>query len=104
MGTELKSFLRMFAGCFGRREPAGHAALYVRGQLSNLPRKSVEPMADDAGIDPRALQKFLAQHRWDDGRMVRQTHAIVASDHAHRLGIGLIDETSFVKKGTKTPG
>ena len=104
MGRELKVFMRNFAGCFGRPEPAGHAELYVRGQLSNLPRKSVEPMADEAGIDPRALQKFLAQHLWDDAQMVRQTHAIVAREHAHPLSIGVIDETSFVKKGTKTPG
>jgi len=104
LGTELKSYMRKFEGCFGRHEPAGHAALYVRGQLSNLPRKSVEPMADQAGIDPRALQKFLAQHQWDDARMVRQTHAIVARDHAHPQSIGVIDETSFAKKGTKTPG
>ena len=104
LGRELKAFMRGFAGCFGRHEPAGHAELYVRGQLSNLPRKSVEPMADEAGIDPRALQKFLAQHCWDDALMVRRTHEIVARDHAHALSIGVIDETSFAKKGTKTPG
>lgn len=104
IGRELKVFMRKFAGCFGRPEPAGHAELYVRGQLSNLPRKSVEPMADEAGIDPRALQKFLAQHLWDEALMVRQTHAIVARDHAHPFSIGVIDETSYVKKGTKTPG
>ena len=104
IGRELKVFMRNFAGCFGRPEPAGHAELYVRGQLSNLPRKSVEPMADEAGIDPRALQKFLAQHLWDDALMVRQTHAVVARDHAHPLSIGVFDETSYAKKGTKTPG
>jgi SRSO17 transposase len=104
IGGELKAFMRRFSGCFGRPEPAGHAELYVRGQLSDLPRKSMEPMADEAGIDPRALQKFLGQHRWDDALMVRRTHQIVARDHAHAYSIGVIDETSFAKKGTKTPG
>lgn len=104
MGTELKHFLREFKGCFGRREPVCHAEVYVRSQLSNLPRKSVEPMADQAGIDPRALQKFLAQHQWDETQMVRQTYAIVARDYAHPRGLGVIDETSFAKKGNKTPG
>lgn len=83
IGVELKRFMREFAECFGRREPSGHAGLYVRSQLSNLPRKSMEPMADQAGIEPRALQKFLSLHQWDDGKMVHQTHAIVARDHAH---------------------
>lgn len=104
LGTELSRFMRQFANCFGRREPTEHAARYVRGQLSNLPRKSVEPMADEAGVDPRALQRFLAEHEWDDAQMVRRTHAIVARDHAHPQSIGVIDETSFAKKGTKTPG
>ena len=83
IGVELKRFMREFADCFGRREPSGHAGLYVRSQLSNLPRKSMEPMADQAGIEPRALQKFLSLHQWDDGKMVHQTHAIVARDHAY---------------------
>ena len=104
IGVELKRFMREFADCFGRREPSGHAGLYVRSQLSNLPRKSMEPMADQAGIEPRALQKFLSLHQWDDGKMVHQTHAIVARDHAYSNSIGIVDETSFVKKGAKTPG
>ena len=104
IGPELKRYMGQFAECFGRREPAEHARVYVRGQLSDLPRKSVEPMADQAGIDPRALQKFLAQHKWDDERMVKQLHQLVARDHSDPNAIGIIDETSFPKKGTKTPG
>lgn len=104
IGTELKRFMREFSECFGRREPSEHAQVYVRSQLSNLPRKSMEPMADQAGIEPRALQKFLSLHQWDDEKMTYQTHAIVARDHAHPNSIGIIDETSFVKKGAKTPG
>ena len=34
------------------------------------------------------IEKFLAQHQWDDARMVRQTHVIVARDHGHPLSIG----------------
>ena len=33
---------------------------YVQGQLSDLPRKSVEPMAGLAGVPPRTLQEFLS--------------------------------------------
>ena len=41
----LAEFLGEFADCFGRSEPREHLGHYVRGQLSNLPRKSVEPIA-----------------------------------------------------------
>lgn len=104
VGPELKRYMGEFTECFGRREPAEHARIYVCGQLSDLPRKSVEPIADQADIDPRALQKFLARHKWDDKLMVKQTFRIIARDHADPNAIGIIDETSFPKKGTKTPG
>ena len=104
IGPELKKFVNQFSECFGRREPIDHALTYISGQLSNLPRKSVEPMADQAGIDPRALQKFLAQHKWDHQAMVDRIYQLIAHDHAHPNAIGIIDETSFPKKGTKTPG
>ena len=34
-----------FDDCFARREPRDHLRTYVSGQLSDLERKSVEPMA-----------------------------------------------------------
>ena len=104
VGERLHHFMGEFRDCFGRREPAEHAERYVRGQQLNLPRKSMEPMADEAGIDPRALQKFLGQHRWDDRLMNTRLQQVVMRDHAHPQAIGIIDESSFAKKGDKTPG
>ena len=104
VGERLHRFMGEFKECFGRPEPAEHAERYVRGQHLNLPRKSMEPMADEAGIDPRALQKFLGQHRWDDRLMTTRLQQAVMRDHAHPQGIGIVDESSFAKKGDKTPG
>ena len=104
IGPELNAYLNQFEDCFGRREPVEHARTYVSGQLSDLPRKSVEPIADQAGTDPRALQKFLANHKWGHQSMVDRVCEITARDHAHKHAIGIIDETSFPKKGTKTAG
>ena len=39
LGPELADFLDEFADCFGRSEPRSHMAQYIRGQLSELPRK-----------------------------------------------------------------
>src|SRR5205823_3965225 len=82
---------------------------YVRGLLSDLPRKSVEPIALQAGTPVRTLQEFLRDHLWDfpQVRTLLQEHAAawVPSLPADDLGtVGLIDETSVVKQGTKTPG
>ena len=101
---ELTRYLHEFDGCFARRDTRAHFPVYVEGQLSKLPAKSCEPMALAAGVAPRTLQEFLAQHRWDEDAMRRRLHEIVVRDHAGPHSIGLIDETSDVKKGDKTPG
>jgi SRSO17 transposase len=77
---------------------------YVEGQLSDLSRKSVEPMALKVGVPVRTLQEFLSQHRWDNDRVRDRLQEIVVRDHSGPNSIGIIDETSFVKKGEKTPG
>jgi len=100
----LDTFLRQFDSGFGRREPVEHLKTYVLGQLSTLSRKSMEPMADAAGLEPRNLQNFLSLHEWDDLRVRDLLQQKVARDHRHPLTIGVIDETSHVKKGDKTPG
>lgn len=98
----LNRYLHEFDGCFGRSQTRGHLATYVRGQLSDLPRKSVEPMADAAGTPARSLQQFLSLLRWDESMMRDRLQQRVARHHAHEHAVGIIDETSFVKKGDKT--
>jgi len=100
----LKKYLDEFDDCFGRREPADNLRVYVNGQLSDLRRKSIEPIADRAGVPPRTLQQFLSRSAWDEQLMADRLAQIVARDHADGLSIGVIDETGEPKKGTKTPG
>ena len=100
----LKRYLRRFDDCFARRDTRGHLPKYVEGQLSDLPRKSVEPIALKTGVPVRTLQEFLSQLEWDHDRMVEHVHQMVRTDHASADSIGIIDETSQVKKGDKTPG
>jgi SRSO17 transposase len=102
MGKELAKFLGEFDDCFGRSEPRQHLRTYVGGQLSNLRRKSIEPIALDTGVPPRTLQRFLASVQWDEERMVDRTQWIVARDHPHRQAVGVVDETGNPKKGIHT--
>jgi SRSO17 transposase len=78
--------------------------VYVRGQLSDLPEKSVEPIALEAGVAPRTLQEFLSQLKWDEERMRDRVQQVVRTEHAGAHAIGIFDETSDPKKGDKTPG
>jgi SRSO17 transposase len=102
----LTRYLAEFAPCMGKRSNHGHLATYIAGQLGPLERKSIEPIALAAGTPPRTLQEFLEMFKWDH-RALRDKHQRrVARVHGHgpagEAAIGLIDETSFVKKGTRT--
>lgn len=104
LGPKLDLFLGRFADCFGRKDTRAHLGVFVRGQLSDLPEKSVEPMALEAGVAPRTLQEFLSLLKWDENRMRDRLQEFVVAEHSGRHTIGILDETSDPKKGDKTPG
>jgi SRSO17 transposase len=104
MGRQLERFLSEFDDCFGRSEPREHLRAYVRGQLSNLPRKSIEPIALAAGVAPRTLQGFFAYLFWDEPHLRDRVQWIVARDHAYPQAVGVIDESGNSKKGKHTAG
>jgi SRSO17 transposase len=70
--------------------------------MSDLQRKSVEPMALRAGVPPRSLQAFLGLLNWDEERVVERLQQIVVRDHSHPWAIGIVDETGCAKDGHHT--
>lgn len=110
IGPRFAAYLRGFRRHAGLAPTAGHFEEYCRGLLSDEPQKTVEPLALRAGTTVRTLQVFLKDANWDEramGSTLRQkmATAFAAEPDPTRLGtIGLIDETSVLKKGTKTPG
>jgi SRSO17 transposase len=115
LGPAFADYLRCFRPCFVTKNTFAHLGTYCRGLLSDLPRKSVEPIALAAGCAVRTLQEFLTHHAWDHDALLARLQRRVVAEHlpapgrkdadADELGvIGLIDETSVPKKGDKTPG
>jgi SRSO17 transposase len=113
LAPAFRAFVSSFKPCFARRGTFAHLETYCRGLISDLPRKSVEPMALAAGAVVRTLQEFLTHHVWDHDAMLAQMQRRVVEQHlpapgetpADELGVvGIIDETSVAKKGDKTPG
>jgi SRSO17 transposase len=98
----LTEYLHEFDSCMGRITSRFHLETYVSGQLGDLDRKSVEPIADAAGVPARTLQEFLSMLKWDDQAARDQVQRRVARRHAHPHSVGVIDETSFHKQGYKT--
>jgi SRSO17 transposase len=103
------AYLGCYRDCFLQRRTVAHFDNYCRGLLSNLPRKSVEPIALESGTAVRTLQEFLVTTRWDQerarARLQQDLGATVAALPADALGtVGVIDETSCQKWGEHTPG
>ncbi len=53
LGTAFAAELKRYRSCFLQQRTAGHFDTYCRGLLSDLPRKSVEPIALEAGTSGR---------------------------------------------------
>jgi SRSO17 transposase len=109
IGPEFTAFLRPFERFFEDPKTVQHFRNYTRGLLTDLDRKTAEPLAKYAGTPPRSLQQFLKACLWDhDGLTdgLQQTlRAAVADLPPDPVGtVCILDETSALKKGTKTPG
>lgn len=109
LGPAFSTYLSQFRDSFEQDRTARHFDTYCRGLLSDLPRKSVEPIALAAGTAVRTLQEFLVTAVWDNtfARDTFQGHIrdVIAQLPADPLGtIGVIDETSSRKWGEHTPG
>jgi SRSO17 transposase len=109
LGSEFGRYLRRYRSCFRQDRTAAHFDTYCRGLLSDLPRKSVEPVALASGTAVRTLQEFLATASWDheSARDLLQQHMaeVLTRLPPDPLGtVGVIDETSCRKKGDHTPG
>jgi SRSO17 transposase len=109
LGPALDEFLRPYLFCCGYTQTFSHLHTYCRGLLSDLKRKSAEPIALASGCAVRTLQEFLRDHAWQHSQvrelLQRTVGAHLAGLPDDGLGnVGLIDETSALKSGDKTPG
>jgi SRSO17 transposase len=109
LGPAFGSYLRRFRGHFGQDRTAKHFDTYCRGLLSDLPRKSIEPIALAAGTAVRTLQEFLVTSDWEHtaarDTLQKDLGSVLAALRADPLGtVGVIDETSCRKWGDHTPG
>src|SRR5262245_4942841 len=109
LGPAFAAYLGRYRDCFLQKRTRGHLDTYCRGLLSDLPRKSVEPIALAAGTAVRTLQEFLVTARWDHeqarDRLQQELAAALAAIPADSAGtVGVIDETSCQTWGAHTPG
>jgi SRSO17 transposase len=101
----LDALFARVAGRFGRVEPRRQARLYLMGLLAPLERKNGWQLAEAAGdAAPDRMQRLLNNARWDARQVRDDLRSYVVEHLGDPGGVLIVDETGFVKKGTKSAG
>lgn len=101
----LNQFFAPFGKWFQRSESRQTAQAYVRGLLAEVNRKNCWQMAEKLGAaDPQALQRLLYQVDWDAEAVCADLRRVLMQQMGYEPGIGVIDESGFVKKGQRSAG
>jgi SRSO17 transposase len=91
--------------CFRRAEPRRRALSYLRGLLHPVERKNGWQLAEQAGErTPDGMQRLLDAAEWDVDAVRDDLRAYVVEHFGHRRAVLVLDETGFLKKGTKSAG
>jgi SRSO17 transposase len=90
---------------FRRRAAARHAADYLRGLVAEVGRKNGWQLAERAGYaHPRGIQRVLGRYAWDADAVRDDLRAYVRAELGHPQGVLVVDETGFLKHGTRSVG
>ena len=103
--AELEAVHARIAPRFERAEPRHRALAYLKGLLSQAERKNGWQLAEEAGdATPDGMQRLLNAAHWDADAVRDDLVAYVREHLGDPAAILVIDETGFLKKGTKSAG
>ena len=100
----LETFVEPFAVSLEQPEQRRHAAEYMTGLLSKLPRKSGEAIAYLHDQDRQGLQNFVGAVPWDHKLLLATLACQVGQDLGEPDAVIVFDPSAFAKKGTKSVG
>src|SRR5271156_2726009 len=82
----LAGFIERYLPWFYRKEQREWAVVVLEGRLSNLERKTNEPIARQAGQPRKPVQKFVGAGKWSDlavlGELRRHVDEVWGDDQA----------------------
>src|SRR4051794_6475553 len=106
LADALLAYHAEFAPLFRRAEQRHWALQYLQGQLLDLERKSIEPMALAlAAGDVQAMQQFISVGAWDAAALLERHQALVAASLGDpATGVLIFDGCDFPKQGPESVG
>jgi SRSO17 transposase len=104
----LLDYHHLFDACFQRREQQQWSAFYLCGQLSDVERKTIEPMVLEL-LGPqrntvRAVQQFIGHGHWSARALLQQLQVLVAETLGDPHGVLIVDGSGFPKQGAASVG
>jgi SRSO17 transposase len=103
-GMQLHCFLQRYLPLFYREEQRVHARLVIQGRLSDLERKTSEPIARLGGQQRKPVQNFVGAGAWDDEAVMTELRSHVRADIGADNAVLVLDPSGFPKKGTESCG
>jgi SRSO17 transposase len=106
LGSLLDEYLSIYSECYSRIDQQANGETYIKGLLSDLNRKSIEPIAlrylDEKAV--RTMQLFLKDAPWNNQQMKKDyQHRVLINSNAPN-GMITVDGSDFAKKGKKSAG
>ena len=102
----LRQYVRSYERVIGNKTQRAHFENYLKGLMSNLRRKSVEPIAlsiaGDRGVRP--LQQFITRSTFDDFAVFNEYRRVTGGVMSAGNGMLSVDASDFVKKGKHSVG
>jgi len=104
-GQDFEAFHARFARFFERSEPRRQAAKFLRALMAPVQRKNGWQLAEAVGDEtPDKTQRLLYDAHWDVDGVGDELQHFVTERFGAPDGIGVIDESGFLKKGTHSVG
>jgi len=101
----LEEIQNRFVPYFGRAEPRRRAMASIRGLISTTERKNGWQLAELAGeATPDGMQRLLNTAKWDADQVRDDLQGYILTHLADPEAVLVVDETGFLKKGTKSVG
>lgn len=102
--SRLHAFAQPYLQKLRRHELRTHGLTILEGMLSDLPRKTTEPIAYRANCDRGALQRFMGWSPWDPTPLRAILARQVGTELGEADGVIVFDPSAHPKQGTHSVG
>ena len=100
----LAQYLKPFLELLTHSHQQFYAEVYFKGRFPSAARRTSEPVARAAKVDPRGLQYFISESRWKDRTLRDAMRDQMRKKMGSKNGVLIVDASACAKSGNNTVG